>query len=72
MQGDYVGGSVADDTSADVTRDLLFANGHHWHRGVGGQPIGFVVTAGVVTHVVGVTEEEWHGTESSHTRSGPT
>ena len=63
MHGDHVGHGVTDDTARDVLGDLCLRHGHHGDGGRGGQPVGLVVTTGVVAHVVEVTEDEGHSAE---------
>ena len=46
----------------------VFGNRHHRNRFVGRQPVGFVVSARVVAHIVEIAEKERHRVELSHTR----
>ena len=47
----------------DVLPDGVVRHGHHGDGGVGGEPVGLVVPAGVVADVVEVAEEEGHRAE---------
>ena len=60
------------DVPGDVRPDGSLRDGHHRDGSVGGQPIRFVVAAGVVADIVDVTEQEGHGTETLHARAGET
>ena len=53
-----VGQSLA--RPGDELRDRVLCHRHHGNRLVGGEPVRLVVTAGVVTDVIEVTEEEGH------------
>lgn len=48
---------------ADVRSYLLPGHGHHGYRCGCGEPVGFVVTAGVVADLVGGAVEEGDGAE---------
>ena len=72
MNCDHISRCITHYTSTDEGRDFTSSNWHHGKVGIGGQPIGFVVSTGIVADVKGVTEEEWHGTKSLHTGTGPT
>ena len=47
----------------------MLCNRHHRNWFVGGQPVGLVVSARVVAHVVKVAEKERHCVELCHTRT---
>ena len=64
MNGDDIRGCVADNASTDVRLDIAITDRHHRDRCRRGQPIGFVVSAGVVTDIVEVAEYERHCAES--------
>ena len=72
MYCDHIGWRLTNYTSTDVVLNSFFANSHHGNRGTGGQPVGFVVSAGIVAHAVEVTEQKWHGTEATQTGSSKT
>ena len=55
-------------TAADVRSDVTALKGHAGHGGGGGQPVGLVVAAGVVTGAH-VAVGEGHGGEETHTRA---
>ena len=57
------GRGLAHRAAADVGPDVLLGHGHHGQRGGGGQPVGLVVTAGIVADVPGVAVQEGHGAE---------
>ena len=67
VDGNDVGGRLADGTSTNIMADGLFTNRHHRNGGVRGQPVRFVVSTGVVADAVEVTEQEWHRTETTQT-----
>lgn len=69
---DCVGRYVADDAAANVLRDLLTGYRHHGNGGRRRQPIGLIVSAGVVAYFVEITEHERHRIETLKTRTGPT
>ena len=71
MHGDDVARRVTHDAAADERDDLLLLHGHHGNGGIGRQPIGAVVAAGVVADVVHVAEQEGHRAEALHARTGP-
>ena len=50
-------------TAADIRLDPLLLHRHHGQRCGGGQPIGFVIAAGVIAYVSRVTVQEGHGVE---------
>lgn len=58
--------------AADVRLDVTLLNGHHGKRSRGGQPVGLVVSAGVVTEVAGVAVQEGHGAEAREAGAGQT
>ena len=64
VHGDGDGRSFAHRAAADVGFDITFLHGHHGKGRGGGQPIGFVVAAGVVADVSGVAVQEGHGVET--------
>lgn len=64
VYGDDVSRDVAHYAATDVRANSTLFYGHHGYGGSGGQPVGLIVSAGVVTHVVEVTENEWHGAET--------
>lgn len=70
VNGDDVGGSLADDAPGDVGPDGRVRDGHHGDWRIGGEPEGLVVPARVVAHVVRVAEEERHRVEPLDTRAG--
>ena len=72
MKGDHVGRGITDHASTDVVWDFTLPDGHHRDRSAGGQPVRFVVTAGVVADVVEITEDEWHGAEALQAGTRPT
>ena len=59
MDCDHIGWNVAHSKTTDVGGDSGLLNGHHGNGFVGGEPIGFVVTASVVTDTVEVAEDKW-------------
>lgn len=56
--------NVADHTAANVGNDFIVADGHHGNGGRGREPEGFVIAAGVITHIVDVTEHKRHCVEA--------
>ena len=50
-------------------RNGMLSNRHHRNWFVGGQPVGLVVSARVVAHIVEVAEKERHCVEFGHTRA---
>lgn len=57
---------------ADVRLYLLLGHRHHGNGSGCGEPIGFVVAAGVVADLVGGAVEEGDGAESGEARPGLT
>ena len=47
----------------------MLSNRHHRNWFIGGQPVGLVVSARVVAHIVEVAEKERHRVELCHTRA---
>lgn len=72
MHGHSLGRSFADRAAADVLRDLLAVHRHHGDGRSGGEPVGFVVSAGVVAHFIDVAVNERHGAEARQTRASKT
>lgn len=64
--------SLTDRTTTYVRLDFIFNHGHHWKRSSGWQPIGFVITAGVVAHITWVAVQERHCAEALQARSSET
>lgn len=64
--------SFAHGAAADVRFDVTLLHGHHGKRSRGGQPVGFVVSAGVVAKVARVAVQEGHGTEPWETGASQT
>lgn len=64
--------SFAHRASADIRFDVTFFHGHHRKRSRGRQPVGFVVSAGVVAKVARVAIQEGHGTEPWETGASQT
>lgn len=62
-------GGLAHSASADVGLDLLLGQRRRGQRGRAGQPVGLVIAAGVVTHLVDVAVGKGHGTK--HRQAGP-
>ena len=62
---------VTDHTATDVGNDLTVPYGHHGDRGCGGQPVGLVIAAGIVAHVVKVAEDKRHGAEALQAGARP-
>jgi len=60
---------LADNTPRYKLRNGVLSNRHHRNWFIGGQPVGLVVSARVVAHVVEVTEKERHCVELCHTRA---
>lgn len=56
---------LAHRAAADVGLDFVLCHRHHGQRGSGGQPVGLVIPAGVVTDVTRVAVQEGHGAEPS-------
>lgn len=52
---------------ADVLWDLDAVHGHHGDGSSGGQPVGLVVSAGVVAHFIDVAVNKGHGAEARQT-----
>ena len=50
-------------------RNGVLSNRHHRNWFIGGQPVGLVVSARVVAHIVEVAEKERHRVELCHTRA---
>lgn len=69
MDGDHVGSGFTHRTPADeVLQSVPGDEGHAArHRLIGGQPVGVVVSGGVATGAVGVTEQEGHGGKTRET-----
>lgn len=65
MHSHGLGGSLAHRTLGNVLLHIrTLDRGHHHGHGLGGaQPVTVVIPAGVITHVVEVTEEVGHGGE---------
>ena len=72
MYGYDIGWYVTNHTATDVRNDLLLGDRHHGNGSAGGQPIGSVVTGGVVTNVVKVTEHKRHRAEPAQTATSDT
>lgn len=51
----------------DVLWDLDAVHGHHGDGSSGGQPVGLVVSAGVVAHFIDVAVNKGHGAEARQT-----
>lgn len=66
-----VGGNVAHHAARYVGHKVTLAHRHHGNGGVGGEPVGLVVSTGVVADVVHVAEEEGHGAEARQARPSP-
>lgn len=64
--------SFAHRAAADVRFDVILFHGHHGKRSRSGQPVGFVVSAGVVAKVARVAVQEGHGTEPRETGASQT
>lgn len=64
--------SLTHRAAADVRLDVTLLDGHHGKRRRGGQPVGLVVSAGVVTKVAGVAVQEGHGAEAREAGAGQT
>ena len=71
MYSNGIGWNVTDNTSADVRSYFVPCDRHHGYRGGGRQPIGFVVSAGVIADVVEITEDERHRVETLEARTRP-
>lgn len=61
------GRSFAHRASAYVRFDLCLFNGHHGKRSRRRQPVGLIISAGVVTDVSGIAVEERHAVEPGET-----
>lgn len=48
----------------DVLWDLQTAHWHHGDGSSGGEPVGFVISAGIVAHLIDVAVNKWHGAEA--------
>lgn len=48
----------------DVLWDLQAAHWHHGDGSSGGEPVGFVISAGIVAHLIDVAVNKWHGAEA--------
>lgn len=57
---------------ADVLGDLEAVHGHHGDGGSGGQPVGLVIPAGIVAHLVDVAVNKRHGAEAGQTGASKT
>ena len=68
----YVSSTRGANQPADIFADFAVLYRHHWESLAGRQPIGLVVTTGVVTDVVEITKHEGHGAEALQARAGPT
>jgi hypothetical protein len=68
------GWGFADNASRDVSFEIGASDVFHggWHGFISRQPVRVVVSAGNVTLLVEVTEDEWHGGERSKTRAWST
>lgn len=66
----HVAWSFAHSASRDVRQDLVTHQGHggDWH--VGGEPVGFTVSVGILAHSRVLAESVWHRAEPSDTRTG--
>lgn len=71
VEGDDVRWRIAHRTAANVGLDAALHHGHHRDQLVRRQPIGAVVSAGKVAHIVDVAEEEGHCAEPTHTGPSP-
>lgn len=60
----YIGWSVTYDTARNVLGDLSLRDWHHGDGSCCGEPEGLVVSTGIVTYIVKVTEDEGHCTEA--------
>ncbi len=63
VDGNDVGWSFANDASTDVLSQFLFGYRHHRQRRRGTQPVRLVRAGRVITHIVNITEHEWHRAE---------
>merc|ERR1719461_1744094 len=74
VDGNEFGWGFADNTSGDVSFEVGTSDVFHggWHSFISGQPVRVIVSAGNVTLLVEVTEDEWHGSERSKTRAWST
>lgn len=68
VQGHCLRGGLAHGTPADVGLDLLLGQRRRGQRRGAGQPVGLVIAAGVVTHLVDVAVGKWHG--AKHRQAG--
>ena len=67
VNSDDVRWSVTDHTSGDVLCDLRLCDWHHRDGRRCGQPVRFVIAAGIVAHVIEVAEDERHSAEPLQT-----
>lgn len=70
VHGYNVGRRFADDAPGDVLLDRVLFYRHHRYGGVGGQPVRFVVPAGIVADVIHVAEDKRHCRELPHAGTG--
>ena len=71
MNSNDVGSGIAHHAARDVWHDIPLTHRHHGKGSVGGEPVGLVVTAGIVAHIVHVAEHEGHGAEARQARPCP-
>lgn len=64
--------SLAHRAAADVRFDVSLLYGHHGQRSCRWQPIGLVISAGIVTEVSRIAVQEGHGAEPAETGAGQT
>lgn len=64
----HIGWSFANYTSRYIFSYILLFNRHHRNWKAGRQPVRFIVSASVITDVVVIAEQEWHGGEFTHAR----
>lgn len=53
--------------ATDIRLNVFFCHGHHWKRCCSWEPVGFIVSACIITNIPRVTVEEWHGAKTRQT-----
>lgn len=72
MHSHSLGRCFAHGATTDVLWDLIAVHWHHGDGSGGGQPVGLVVSAGIVAHFIDVAVNKRHSAEAGQTRASKT
>lgn len=67
MHSHSLGRCLTHRAAADVLWDLDTVHGHHGDGSSSGQPVGLVISAGIVAHLIDVAVNKRHGAEARQT-----